>query len=121
MINHGYDVKRTDNETVNRNLSAIKQALDVIVSGIVNPIWLTFASLGLNGVGSLQLVPPKLPNGTTPLYRALVGMRLVGCLDLTSNQSLQTSFEQVLTANDAIKQISSVNLSANTLVFILQG
>ncbi len=121
MVNHGYDVKRTGQVDIDRNLDAIKQALDVIAGAIVVPQILTFVTLGLNGAGSLPLVPPKMPNGTTPLYRALTGMRLVAAVDLSTLASLQTFFEQSLSKNDAIQQASSLNLSARTIIFVVQG
>ncbi len=116
-----YTVKRTGNEVVDRNFDSIAKALEVIIGHLLQPAVISFVSLGSNGVGSVQLTPPKMPDGTSPLYRALAGARLVAAIDLTTNQSLQTSFEQTLSKRDVIQQASSANLSANTLLFILQN
>lgn len=114
-------MQRVEDDTVNRNLNSILQALNVIAAGVTVPLLISFVSNGSNGVGSVALVPPKLPNGTVPLYRALQGMKLVAAIDLTSAVGLQTRFEQILTSSDVIRQIDSANLSGNSIVFVLQG
>lgn len=125
-MNHGYDVKRVLDEVnmvdcINQNLNSIKSALDILAAAIIQPELYTFMADGLNGTGKIALVPIKLPNGITPLYRALAGMRLVVAIDLTNATNLQTSFEQILEGNDTIRQLNSTNLSASSLLFILQG
>ena len=120
-INHGYDVKLTGVDLVDRNLQAVKQALDIVAAAIASPVIVTFVSLGANGVGRVALVPPKMPDGTAPLYRALAGFRLVAAIDLNTLVSLQVSFEQILSSNDSIRQLTSLNLSARNIVFVLQG
>lgn len=121
MINHGYTVKRTGEDVVDRNLDAIEAALGALASAINVPILYTFVSDGLNGTGLVALVPPKLPNGATPLYRALAGMQVVTAVDLTNLTNLQTSFEQVLSNSDSVRQLNSTNLAASSILFILQG
>lgn len=121
MVNHGYTVKDTTDVVVNRNLIAIQEALDKIAGAVFVPTFYTFVTVGNNGGGRVALIPPKLADGTSPLYRALIGMQLVAAIDLTNAVNLQTSFEQMLSANDQIRQIDSSNLSARTIAFVLQG
>lgn len=115
-----YQVQRTGVELIDRNLDLIASALAQLASAIRPTTILTFLTLGNNGGGYVSLVPPKAPDGTTSLYRAQVGSVLVAAVDLTTLASLQTSFEQVLTANDQIKQLSASNLSADKILFLIQ-
>lgn len=121
MIDHGYYVKLTDNDNVNRNLNAIHAALDILGRAISVPTIITFVTAGASGVGYVNLIPPKMPDGTAPLYRALSGFSLIAAIDITNNVNLQTSFEQVLKLNDQIKQQTATNLSARMIAFIFQG
>lgn len=120
MLDHGYDVKRSGDDVVDRNLDSIKNALDTIVKALPNKAILTFVVAGNNGVGSIALIPPKMPNGSTPLYRAMGGSKLIAAIDLSSLVNLQTSFEQTLKNSDSIRQLDSTNLSAHKIAFLFQ-
>lgn len=119
MIAHGFDVQR-GNDLI-RVQQRIKDALDTIVVGVFNSrkTIVTFIVNGLNGAGIVTL-PPIHDVGTGRiLRRAIPGYILIAAANLTDDTDAQSLFEQTVAQFDQIKQLSTTNLSAKRIQFIL--
>jgi hypothetical protein len=118
-----FETRNNQSSEVNALQEAVRKEFDRVCKLLLPaPVLVSFLSLGSNGQGIVPLNPIK--SNTTPpfiLRRALVGMQLVAAVNLTDGTDAQLLFEQTLKATDQIRQRATANLSAKTILFILQG